>query len=94
MSRTPGTSAHVHSDEDDGMDHRAWNGGSGGGGGGSKFEIDHFLAGQEKSHLGGRSGGGGDDPKEFQKELLVDHDFFNEFPDDFDEDDMKLSWIK
>ena len=81
MSRHPvaESSSHAHSDEEDSFNARHWNGGS------SKFEIDHFLAGQEKN-LHSR-----EDLKDVQREQLVDSDFFNAFPDDFDEDDMTSS---
>lgn len=74
MSRNPGQSSQAQSDEEDSFNGRIWNSG--------KFEVDHFLAGQEKGHQMG------EDPKESQREQLVDSDFFNDFPDDFDETDM------
>lgn len=73
MSRNPGSSSQVHSDEEESFNGR-WNGGT-------RFDVDHFLTGQEKG-LHPR-----DEAKE-QREHLVDLDFFNGFADDFDESDM------
>jgi len=75
MSRDPGGSSQVHSDEEDSFNGRIWNSGSG-------FDVGHFLTQPERSRSLT------DDQKESQRELLVDSDFFNDFPDDFDESDM------
>ena len=75
MSRDPGGSSQVHSDEEDSFNGRIWNTGT-------AFEVSHFLTGPERGHSLT------EDPKESQRELLVDSDFFNDFPDDFDESDM------
>lgn len=82
MLRPRGESSHqIHSDEEETVEGRVWNGNVISA---NRLDMDLIVSGPERS---GSKEDGKDAPK---REPLADQDFFNDFPDDFDEDDMQL----
>eukprot|EP00210_Caulerpa_lentillifera_P000242 g235.t1 len=82
MFRARAESSHpIHSDEEETIEGRGWNGNVITP---STLDMDLIVSGQDKNS-------GREDGKDgIKREQLADHDFFNSFQDDFDEDDMKL----